>query len=148
VLWLIPGLPLVASLLTALWALADRREHSPLRQQAHWPCILGVVAACVASFVVFSAVYSAETHEGILHAEKPLQVRTYYDWIVAGEGSTGVSATLSLRADALSAMMLVMITFIGGLIAIYSIGYMHDDPGYPRFFAEIALFITAMTTLV
>ena len=45
-------------------------------------------------------------------------------------------------------MMLVMVTFIGTLIAIYSIGYMHGDPGYPRFFAEVALFVFSMTLLV
>jgi NADH-quinone oxidoreductase subunit L len=138
-LWLIPGLPLLASALTTLLALADRRDQSPLRHHAHWPCILAVIAACVCSFVVFSIVYGAEAQ---------LQVKTYYDWIVAGAGDDNVTVRLSLRADALSAMMLVMITFVGSLIAIYSIGYMHDDPGYPRFFAEIALFITAMTTLV
>ena len=54
----------------------------------------------------------------------------------------------SLRADALTAIMLVMVTFIGTLIAIYSVGYMHGDPGYPRFFAEVSLFIFSMTLLV
>ncbi len=44
--------------------------------------------------------------------------------------------------------MLVTVTFVGGLIAIYSAGYMRGDPGYPRFFAEIALFIFSMTGLV
>src|SRR5438270_53010 len=45
-------------------------------------------------------------------------------------------------------MMAVMVTFIATWIAIYSIGYMGHDPGYARFFAEIALFVAAMTTLV
>ena len=57
-------------------------------------------------------------------------------------------AGFTLRADALSAIMLVMITFIGTFIAIYSVGYMHGEGGYPRFFAEIALFVFSMTTLV
>ena len=54
----------------------------------------------------------------------------------------------TLRADALTAMMLVMVTFIGSWIAIYSIGYMHGEAGYPRFFAAMALFIASMTGLV
>jgi NADH-quinone oxidoreductase subunit L len=64
------------------------------------------------------------------------------------EEQPGVNVGFTLRADALSAMMLVMITFIASFIAIYSIGYMGHDPGYPRFFAEIALFVFAMTLLV
>src|SRR5262249_13579626 len=52
------------------------------------------------------------------------------------------------RADGLSAFMLVTVTFVGSFIAIYSVGYMHGDPGYPRFFAEVALFIFSMTGLV
>ena len=54
----------------------------------------------------------------------------------------------ALRADPLTAIMLVMVTFISSLIAIYSAGYMHGDEGYARFFAEIALFIFSMTGLV
>jgi NADH-quinone oxidoreductase subunit L len=66
----------------------------------------------------------------------------------AVRGALAVDAGFTLRADALTAMMLVMITFIGSFIAIYSVGYMHGDEGYARFFAEIALFIFMMTTLV
>jgi NADH-quinone oxidoreductase subunit L len=67
---------------------------------------------------------------------------------VAVRGPLSVDAGVTLRADALTAMMLVMITFIGSFIAIYSVGYMHGDEGYARFFAEIALFIFMMTMLV
>src|SRR5205807_4075357 len=59
-----------------------------------------------------------------------------------------VSASFSLRADGLTAIMLVMVTFIGSLIAIYSAGYMKGDPGYPRFFAEVSLFLFFMVGLV
>ncbi len=65
----------------------------------------------------------------------------------AGSGHS-IDASFTLRADALSSMMLVMITFIGSFIAIFSVGYMHGDPGYPRFFAAVALFISSMTMLV
>jgi len=53
-----------------------------------------------------------------------------------------------LRADALTAIMLVTVTLISFLVAVYSIGYMHDDPGYWRFFAFISLFVFSMTMLV
>ena len=56
--------------------------------------------------------------------------------------------TVSLRADPLTAIMLSMVTFISTLVAIYSVGYMHGDPGYWRFFTYIALFVFSMTMLV
>ncbi|HKD38060.1 MAG TPA: NADH-quinone oxidoreductase subunit L, partial [Pirellulales bacterium] len=55
---------------------------------------------------------------------------------------------VTLRADPLTAIMLAMVTFISTLVAIYSIGYMHGERGYWRFFAFIALFVFSMTMLV
>jgi NADH-quinone oxidoreductase subunit L len=138
-LWLIPGLPLLASAVTAFLG------PGLLRQRSHWPCVLAAVGSFLVSLVVFATVYAA--------GEGSADVISYYPWIHAGDydalrGRYDVDVGVTLRADALSAMMLVMITFIGSWIAIYSIGYMHGDPGYPRFFAEVALFIFSMTTLV
>jgi NADH-quinone oxidoreductase subunit L len=141
-LWLIPALPLAAAVLTAL--LGPRL----LRKQSHWPCILAVVASCVLSLYLFGKVYSAVEHTEAGHAAQFVVV-DYYPWIDAGEGGGEIfNIPFSLRADALSSMMLVMITFIGSFIMIYSVGYMHGDEGYARFFAEMALFIFSMTTLV
>jgi NADH-quinone oxidoreductase subunit L len=131
-LWLIPALPLAASALTA--ALGPRW----LRQQSHWPCVLGAVGACVLSFMTLIAVARGFPAEGVSGAYR------YYEWFSAGDVSVG----FSLRADGLTAVMLVTVTFIGSLIAIYSIGYMHGDPGYPRFFAAVSLFLFSMTGLV
>ena len=151
-LWLIPVLPLFAAVFTALFG------PKLLRAQSHWPCVLATAGACVLSLLVFRAVYFSEV-------EQPLQVVPYYTVFHVGS----VNVEFSLRADALTALMLVMITFIGTLIAIFSIGYMHgelngghdhdahghshDAPsgpnyGYPRFFAEVSLFIFSMTMLV
>src|SRR5262249_60434436 len=129
-LCLIPALPFLGAVLIAF--LGPRL----LRDNSHWPCIIGIAVAFVVSAVVFVHVYSAE-------GEAPTFRTEYYSWIKAGSVDVG----LSFRADALTAMMLVMITFIATLIAIYSTGYMHHDPGYPRFFAAIALFVPAFTTL-
>jgi len=52
------------------------------------------------------------------------------------------------RVDALTAIMLATVTFVGSLVVIYSIGYMHADPGYGRFFAFVSLFVFSMTMLV
>src|SRR5262249_31568725 len=129
-LWLIPVLPLAASVLTGL--LGPRF----LRQWSHLPCILGIAGSCVLSVMVLATVAQGS---GETETLKP-----YYTWFQAGEVNVG----FTLRADPLTAIMLAMVTFIGTLIAIYSAGYMHGDPGYARFFAEIALFVFSMTGLV
>src|SRR5262249_28205947 len=65
-------------------------------------------------------------------------------WFQAGR----VDVQYVLAADALTAVMLTAITFIRTLIAIFSVGYMHGDPGYPRYFPEVSPFVFAMCLLV
>jgi len=128
ILWLIPFLPLFAAAATAL------AGPGVLKDKSHWPCILAAICSCALSFIVFFAVRGASEN----------YIQEYYTWFKAGNVDVG----FTLRADGLTAVMLVTVTFVGTLIAIYSIGYMHHDPGYPRFFAEISLFLFAMTGLV
>ncbi len=59
-----------------------------------------------------------------------------------------VSIDVLLRADALTTMMLCMVTFVATLVAVYASGYMHGDGGYPRFFAAVSLFVFSMCMLV
>ncbi|MGE3806889.1 MAG: NADH-quinone oxidoreductase subunit L [Gemmataceae bacterium] len=129
-LWLIPTFPFVGSML--IWFLGKPL----LKSQSHWPCILGAIGACVVSFMVFFAVRAQPVGYQSFTA--------YYTWMQAGN----FDVSFSLRADALTAIMLVTVTFVGSLITIYSAGYMHGDPGYPRYFAAVSLFISAMTILV
>src|SRR5262249_33556323 len=79
-----------------------------------------------------------------LGSDLPPHLHTYFTWFQAGNVGVG----FSLRGDALDAIMLVMITFIGTLVASFSTRYTHHDPGYPRFFAEFSLFVFFMTGLV
>src|SRR5580700_4762923 len=65
-------------------------------------------------------------------------------WIYVG----GLNLDIALWLDPLSMLMVLIITGVGGLIHIYSTGYMHDDPGYWRFFAWLNLFTFAMLVLV
>jgi NADH-quinone oxidoreductase subunit L len=127
VLALIPLLPLAGAVITAFLG------YSVLRQQSHWPCILGAAGACVCSVILLVNVAQGAGIEP-----------TYYAWFQAGNVDVGVT----LRADALSAIMCVTVTFVGTLITIYSAGYMHGDPGYPRFFAEVSFFLFSMCGLV
>jgi NADH-quinone oxidoreductase subunit L len=126
-LWLIPFLPFLGAAVIALLG------KPLLRGLSHWPCILGAAGACVLSVMALLKVHQGET--------------TLVDnriWFEAGN----VQVAFALRLDALAAVMLVTVTFIGTLIAIYSSGYMHGDPGYPRFFAAVSLFLASMTGLV
>ncbi len=140
-LWLIPALPLAAAAIIAVFGPRLLRRHS------HWPCILAAAGSCVVAIMAFLAV-----RQGIEAAPEshPYSISVYYEWIKVGDAGAGrgVEVGFALNADALSAMMAVMVTFISMLIAIYSAGYMHGDEGYARFFAEVALFVFRMTTLV
>ncbi|MEA2432836.1 MAG: NADH-quinone oxidoreductase subunit [Actinomycetota bacterium] len=67
-----------------------------------------------------------------------------FDWISVG----GFSVAFDLLVDQLSIVMLLVVTGVGTLIHVYSIGYMHDDPRYPRFFSYLNLFAASMLLLV
>jgi len=67
-----------------------------------------------------------------------------YVWIPVGE----FQATVGFLVDPLSAVMMLVVTFVGFLIHVYSVGYMHGDPGYARFFTYLNLFMTSMLVLV
>ncbi len=67
-----------------------------------------------------------------------------YTWAVSG----GMSFEIGFLIDELSATMMVVVTFVSFMVHIYTIGYMHDDPGYQRFFSYISLFTFAMLMLV
>ena len=129
-LWLIPLLPLLGSVVIALLGPRLLGKHS------HWPCIAGAAAACVVALMTLLAVC------------RGYMARSRQSWTWFERCGNVIRLNSPLRIDGLSAIMLAAVTFIGLLIAIYSIGYMHGDPGYPRFFAEISLFLFSMTGLV
>ncbi len=60
----------------------------------------------------------------------------------------GTTLTFGIWVDSLTAMMLFVVTFVGTLIIIYSVGYMHEDPRFSRFFAYLSLFMFSMLSLV
>ncbi|GMQ81345.1 MAG: NADH-quinone oxidoreductase subunit L [Rhodothermia bacterium] len=71
-------------------------------------------------------------------------VVSFYTWMAAGD----LSISFAYRIDQLSLVMTLVVTGVGGLIHLYSVGYMHGDPGFWRFFAYLNLFIFAMLNLV
>ena len=125
----IPLLPLVAAILAGLggrWL---------GRRGAHTVTILAVAASCGLSCLVLKAVYvdGAPPYNG-----------TVYTWL----HSDGMTMPVGFLIDRLSALMMVVVTFVSLCVHVYTIGYMHDDPGYTRFFAYISLFTFSMLMLV
>jgi len=90
----------------------------------------------------------------LLRSPQPVIVKTLFSWIPAssihlsGERTASVAFNLAFRYDSLAAVMTLVVTGIGLLIHIYSIGYMSEDRSYPRFFAYMNLFTFAMLILV
>jgi NADH-quinone oxidoreductase subunit L len=75
-----------------------------------------------------------------------------YTWLhlapAPGPFPNGFSLVVGTLVDPISALMLIVVTVVGFLVMLYSIGYMHQDRGLPRYYAEISLFLTAMSGLV
>jgi len=76
--------------------------------------------------------------------ERVGQVQTLYQWVSAGS----FKLDLAILVDPLSVFMFLIVTGVGFVIHVYSVGYMHDDPEYSRFFAYLNLFIFSMLVLV
>ena len=103
-------------------------------QLSGWIGSLAVLVSLVCSIIAF-----ASLHGGAAPFDE-----TLYDWIT-GES---FAFNIGFRVDALTSVMLLVITGVGFLIHVYSIGYMHGDEGYTRYFAYLNLFIFAMLILV
>ncbi|MEI7574415.1 MAG: NADH-quinone oxidoreductase subunit L [Methylotenera sp.] len=123
----IPLLPLLAAIVVGLFG-----KLLP-RATAHILTILGVGASFVLSlYVLNDAISSAPYNEPV------------YSWLKSGN----FSFEIGFLIDRLSAMMMVVVTFVSLMVHIYTIGYMEEDKGYARFFSYISLFTFAMLMLV
>jgi NADH-quinone oxidoreductase subunit L len=134
VLWLIPLARLAAAVVTA--ALGPK----VLRERSHLPCWFGLAISVVCSlFLLFSIMPQHFAEHG---GSGP--IASAYQWIAVG----GIDVTVAIRADAMTALMLAMVTSVSLLVAVFAAGYMHGDPGYARFFASVSLFVFSMCMLV
>ena len=122
---MIPCLPLLGGLIAALGA-------RWLRSSSHVPVVAGIVLAFLVSW---GALFSANPKATFTVAERWLSI-------------SNLEIPIQFRVDGLTTMMLSMVTFVSSLVAIFAVGYMAGDPGYPRFFALIGLFVFSMTGLV
>jgi NADH-quinone oxidoreductase subunit L len=100
--------------------------------------------ACVPVWLAFAiSLYGFMQLVG-LEPEKRFLLDRMFTWIAVGN----LHADVAFQLDPLSAVMILIVTGVGGLIHIYSTGYMHEEPAYWRFFAYLNLFTFAMLTLV
>ncbi len=127
--------PLVGAILTGFWGTAFGGRKIG-RGLSHWIAILGVFVAALASAWTLADVLDGN----VLPGDKG----TLYTWAMLG----GVKFEVGFQIDALSAMMMCVVTWVSLMVHIYTIGYMEDDDGYQRFFSYISLFTFSMMMLV
>ena len=123
---LIPLLPLLAFVVLSF-------AGHVLKERAHLIAVPAVWLSFLLSVLAFSEVAGGRV------LEIPL-----YTWAASGD----LTIRLGLYVDELTAAMLLLVTIVSGLVHVYTIGYMHGEPGYARFFANIALFTFSMLMLV
>src|SRR5690242_17204726 len=100
--------------------------------------------ACLPVIIAFALSIAAVVKLAGLEPEKRFLIDNLYTWIHLGS----LKVDMAFMIDPLSAVMILVVTGIGGLIHIYATGYMHDDKAFWRFFAYLNLFTAAMLTLV
>src|SRR6266699_2946986 len=124
---LVPLAPLAGAIAAGLFG---RRIG---RAGAHRAAIIGVAISFVASCLIFADVLNGTVFNGPV-----------YTWLVSG----GTRFEIGFLIDRLSALMMVVVSFVSLMVHVYTVGYMADDPGYQRFFAYTALFTFSMLMLV
>lgn len=127
ILLLIPLLPLIAASVVGLFGRKLPR---------HFAHLLTIAAVGIA-FILSAYVLNQTLHGFTLN-------ETVYHWLTSGVFHFEVGFLI----DNLTAMMMVVVTFVSLMVHIYTIGYMHEDPGYSRFFSYISLFTFSMLMLV
>jgi NADH-quinone oxidoreductase subunit L len=124
---LIPLLPFLAFLINGVFG----RRY--LKDASHWVSTVAVAGSMLISFYALSRVAAGE----IIHIN-------LYNWVAYGD----FNINIGLYIDQLTSVMLLVVTIVSTLVHIYSIGYLHGDSGYYRFFAYLSLFTFSMLMLV
>lgn len=130
-LWLIPVLPLIGAAVNGIWGKRFSKRA------------IGLIAvgSVGISFLIALRLFVAML--AMPQSELPV-IRDYFTWIQAGQ----FRAQFGFMLDHLSGLMILIVTGVGLLIHVYSIGYMSDDNGFYRYFAYLNLFVFFMLTLV
>jgi NADH-quinone oxidoreductase subunit L len=131
ILWLIPVIPLLGATINGIFGKSLPKN------------VIGIIAAgsIAVSFVISLRLFLAML--GLGETELPI-IRNYFTWIQAGQ----FQAQFGLMLDHLSGLMILIVTGVGFLIHVYSIGYMSHEEGFYRYFSYLNLFVFFMLTLV
>jgi len=124
--WLVPTLPLLGVAINGIFG-------KWTRDRAH----LLALGTTGLSFLIALGIFVQAAGGATLNWD-------VYAWIPVGQ----FQASVGFLVDPLSTVMMLVVTFVGFLIHVYSVGYMHGDPGYSRFFTYMNLFMTSMLVLV
>jgi len=124
---LVPMAPLLGAVVAGFFGRTLGRRGS------HVVTILGVAISFIASVVIAQDVFAGHSFNG-----------TLYTWLSTGN----VSLVVGFLIDPLTVTLMLIVTFVSLMVHIYTIGYMHEDPGYQRFFSYISLFTFSMLMLV
>jgi len=174
--WLLPVLPLAGFIINGLFSLSrahfgpadpnipDHHPHSEGAAEApaishaedagavgddhhavkrhRWAGATSIVGpgVLILTFLLALGIWQAMA---VAHPEAPF-IQRYFSWMPAGD----LQIDAAFQLDQLSMVMILVITGVGALIHIFSVGYMREDPGYPRYFAYLNLFVFFMLVLV
>jgi len=130
-LWLIPILPLLGAVINGFFGKHLSRTR------------IGVLASSMVAGSFAISLYAFLQMLGMPEESLPV-IQNYFTWIQAGS----FQANAGFMLDHLSGLMILIVTGVGFLIHVYSTAYMHDEPGFYRFFAYLNLFMFSMLTLV
>ena len=131
--WLIPALPLIGFVLLLV---AGNLLGEP---RAGWIATIAAGASFLVTLTVFVGLLGRDSHSGERSYELVL-----FEWLPAGS----LQVEAGFLVDPLSVTMALFVTGVGALIHLYSIGYMHGDPKYSKFFLYLNLFLFSMLMLV
>lgn len=145
-LWLLCAFPLVGSALAGILhfrtlALRERSGDPSAAGPGAWAPLVAcgaVFGAFVVALIAFFQLLGLDPSERVLESST-------WDWIRVGQS---FQVGIAMRIDPLSSVMTLVVTGVGFLIHLYSVGYMKGDPGYAKFFAYLNLFLFAMLLLV
>ncbi len=116
-------------------------DHHAVKRH-RWAGVTSVVGpgVLILTFLLALGIWQAMA---VAHPEAPF-IQSYFSWMPAGD----LQIDAAFQLDQLSMVMILVITGVGALIHIFSVGYMREDPGYPRYFSYLNLFVFFMLVLV
>jgi NADH-quinone oxidoreductase subunit L len=130
-IWLVPLLPLLGVVINGLLGIRfPKKIIGPI-------ACLAILGSFIVALITFFQVLNLPPESRIIE-------KIYFPWIVAGDFAVNIGFLI----DPLSLIMMLTVSGVSFVIHVYSIGYMHDDPGYRRYFVYLNLFVFFMLTLV